>query len=197
MPYTKRQSTVGDFPTPSPFVDRTVRAKAKLDFIKFTMPYKAGRGSALANELSKWHSKKQLYMPKKGTNDSLTLHDPKPAQLKFLVDHCPEAHVTAIEVAIDFFPVGTPKTKTPLAEMHRYLTHGLFPTGFALLAGATRKVFLPATGKMKRDPLKARVKANTTYWWNRARTRAPTGRPSTTSICGRSHSCLIRRPSSA
>ena len=65
------------------------------------------RGSALSGELTKWGRRGQLYLPRRQSDDSLTLHDPKPAQLQFLVDHYPDGHITAIEVTVDFFPKNT------------------------------------------------------------------------------------------
>ena len=38
-----------------------------------------------------------------------------------------------------------------------------------MLTNATRKVYDSFEAKMKRDPLKVSVDANTTYWWNRTR----------------------------
>jgi len=169
MKYSKRQSPVGAYPTPSPFAARAIKAKAKLDFIKFRLPSKATGRSALMVELDKWRRHGQLFVPKRQSDDSLTLHDPKPAQLQFLVDHYPEGHITAIEVTVDFFPTSSAIKRNFLPQVHEYFRHGLFPTALPMLTDATRKFYDPDDEKVKRDPLKASTNTNTTYWRNRTR----------------------------
>lgn len=97
-------------------------------------------------------------------NDWVTIHDPAPATLAYLVEGCPSVEIRELEVALDYFLADGTNDRQRLERLHAHIAHSLAPGRFV------RSYFDPSKGrkgKYVRDRLQSKNCGKTVIWEGR------------------------------
>lgn len=139
------------------------KPKAKIDFIKTVVPSVLLTEPKLAMELQK-AIQGRIEVPKRHSDNWITIHDPSIADLQWMLDHVPEAPVLAIEIAVDWQLADGRNDPDQLMVLHSWFNHCLFPQRHAELHQAKRHRYSHQSDKYERDNLET-LGGDTTFQW--------------------------------
>ena len=146
--------------------DRSVTVRAHVDLIKFRKPFPEALTPDLAKVLLALAKSPRLKVPKRRTDDWLVLHDPRPEELRKLVNTYWWGELLGLEIAIDLLPK-RPMALSDLDQVRGYLRHGLVPNQSPFFENARRYVIGARRRKPQRDLVSHPIPAGTIYWRNR------------------------------